>query len=97
MYKFIGKGKVGDNQLKWIKKNLTDPFARAQIDISNARVAMANDFKELKKILKISPKDLNKKIPGEPFTVGQAVRVYTWTQQGMNVPGLSKTDLKELE
>jgi len=96
MYRFIGKGKVGDTQLKWIKKNLTDPFARAQIDISNARVAMANDFKELKKILKISPKDLNKKIPGEPFTVGQAVRAYTWTQQGMEVPGLSKTDLKEL-
>ena len=96
MYKFIGKGKIGDKQLKWIKKNLTDPFARAQIDISNARVAMANDFKELKKILKISPKDLNKKIPGEPFTVGQAVRVYTWTKQGMNVPGLSKSDLKEL-
>ena len=96
MYKFIGKGKVGDTQLKWIKENLTDPFARAQIDISNARVAMANDFKELKKILKISPKDLNKKIPGEPFTVGQAVRAYTWTKQGMNVPGLSKADLKEL-
>jgi hypothetical protein len=96
MYKFIGKGNVGDTQLKWIKKNLTDPFARAQIDISNARVAMANDFKELKKVLKISPKDLNKKIPGEPFTVGQAVRAYTWTKQGMNVPGLSKSDLKEL-
>ncbi len=96
MYKFIGKGKVGDKQLKWIKKNLTDPFARAQIDISNARVSMANDFKELKKILQISPKDLNKKIPGEPFTVGQAIRAYTWTKQGMNVPGLSKTDLKEL-
>ena len=96
MYKFIGKGKVGDTQLKWIKENLTDPFARAQIDISNARVAMANDFKELKKVLKISLKDLNKKIPGEPFTVGQAVRAYTWTKQGMNVPGLSKADLKEL-
>jgi len=96
VYKFIGKGKVGDKQLKWIKKNLTDPFARAQIDISNARVSMANDFKELKKILKITSKDLNKKIPGEPFTIEQAIRVYTWTKQGMNIPGLSKNDLKEL-
>ena len=96
VYKFIGKGKIGDKQLKWIKKNLTDPFARAQIDISNARVSMANDFKELKKILKITSKDLNKKIPGEPFTVEQAVRVYTWTKQGINIPGLSKNDLKEL-
>ena len=66
------------------------------IDISNARVALANDFKELKKLLKISPKDLNKKIPGEPFTVGNAIRVFTWTQQGMSVPGLSKADSKEL-
>ena len=57
---------------------------------------MSNDFKALKKLLKINSSDLNKKIPGEPFTVGQAVRVYAWTQQGMEVPGLSKGDLKEL-
>ena len=96
LYKTLGKGKQGDADLKFYKDNLLDPFARAMIDISNARVALANDFKELKKLLKISPKDLNKKIPGEPFTVGNAIRVFTWTQQGMSVPGLSKADSKEL-
>ena len=89
---FVGKGKEGDKAIAWIKENFLDPFARANIDISNARVALANDFKNLKKILNISPKDLNKKITGEPYTVGGAVRVYTWAQQGMNIPGLSKAD-----
>ena len=94
---FAGKGKQGDATIAWVKKNFLDPFARANIDISNARVALANDFKALKKLLGVSPKDLNKKITGEPYTVGNAVRVYTWAQQGMTVPGLSKTDQKTLE
>jgi len=93
---FAGKGKKGNETIAWIKKNFLDPFARANIDISNARVALANDFKGLKKLLNISPKDLNKKITGEPYTVGGAIRVYTWTQQGMNIPGLSKADAKIL-
>ena len=96
VYKFIGKGKEGDAQLKWIKTHLTDLFAKGMVDVSNARVALANDYKEIKKISNIAPKDLKKKIPGEPFTVGQAVRVAAWTKQNMEVPGLSKVDLKEL-
>ena len=93
---FAGKGKQGDETIAWIKENFLDPFARANIDISNARVALANDFKALKKLLKVSPKELNVKITGEPYTVGNAVRVYTWVKQGMKVPGLSKADEKIL-
>jgi hypothetical protein len=94
---FAGKGKQGDKTIAWVKENFLDPFARANIDISNARVALANDFKALKKLLGVSPKDLNKKIIGEPYTVGNAVRVYTWGLQGITVPGLSKADQKILE
>ena len=94
---FAGKGKQGDETIAWVKENFLDPFARANIDISNARVALANDFKALKKLLNVSPKDLNKKITGEPYTVGNAVRVYTWVQQGMTIPGLSKADQQILE
>jgi len=94
---FAGKGKQGDETIAWVKENFLDPFARANIDISNARVALANDFKALKQLLGVSPKDLNKKITGEPYTVGNAVRVYTWVQQGMTIPGLSKADQKILE
>ena len=93
---FAGKGKEGDATIAWIKENFLDPFARANIDISNAQVSLANDFKALKKLMKISPKDLNKKIVGEPYTVGNAIRVFTWTKQGMKIPGLSQADAKIL-
>jgi hypothetical protein len=93
---FAGKGKEGDKTIAWIKENFLDPFARANIDISNARAALANDFKALKKLLGVSPQDLNKKIIGEPYTVSNAIRVYVWTQQDMNIPGLSKADAKIL-
>ena len=97
LYPTLGKGKVGDQQMAWYKYNLLDPFARGVNDISRDRVAMMNDYKSLKKELGVIPKDLRKKLPGEPYTKEQAVRVYTWNQlQGMEVPGVSKADLKTL-
>ena len=96
LYKTLGKGKLGDAQMAWYKKNLLDPFSRAMDNISRDRIALMNDFKALKKDLKIVPKNLKKKLPGEPFTQEQAVRTYIWNKQGMTPEGLSKTDLKEL-
>ena len=96
LYATLGKGKVGDSQMAWYKTNLLDPYARAMSNISRARRAMFEDYKALKKQIKIKPKDLKKKVPGEPFTREQAVRVYIWNQQGMEVPGISKADNKDL-
>ena len=96
LYTTLGKGKVGDEQMAWYKTHLLNPYARAMQNISRDRMRMINDFNALKKELKVVPKDLKKKIPGEPFTKEQAVRVYIWNKQGMEVPGLSKADLKEL-
>ena len=96
LYKTLGKGKLGDAQMAWYKKNLLDPFARAMDNISRDRIALMNDFKALKKDLKIVPKNLKKKLPGEPFTQEQAVRTYIWNKQGMTPDGMSKADLKEL-
>ena len=53
-----------------------------------------SDFKELKKQLEV-PKDLRKK-NASGFTNEQAVRVYLYDKMGHEVPGLSKTDLREL-
>jgi hypothetical protein len=91
----LAKGKLGDNQMQWYKDNLLDPYARAMNDISSARVAMFNDYKQLKEDLKVIPKDLKKKSVDE-YTREQAVRVYIWNKQGNNIPGLFKTDQKEL-
>ena len=96
LYETLGKGKEGDAQMAWYKQNLLDPYARAMNDLSSARLAMMNDYRALKKQLGIVPKNLRKKIPGEPWTREQAVRVYVWSKQGTEVPGISKADLKDL-
>ena len=96
LYETLGKGKTGDAQMAWYKQNLLDPYARAMNDLSSARLAMMNDYRALKKQLGIVPKNLRKKLPGEPWTREQAVRVYVWSKQGTEVPGISKNDLKDL-
>ena len=96
LYSTLGKGSIGDSQMAWYKKHLLNPYARAMESITRDRNALGRNFKALKKELKIVPRDLKKKIPGEPFTREQAVRVYIWNQLGMDVPGISKQDLKEL-
>ncbi len=96
LYETLGKGKLGDAQMAWYQENLIRPFAKAMNELSSARLAMMNDYRALKKELKIVPKNLRKKIPGEPWTKEQAVRVYVWDKQGMDIPGISKTDLKDL-
>ena len=96
LYPTLAKGKLGDNQMAWYKKNLLDPFARANANISRERIALMNDYKALKSQLNIVPKNLKKTIPGDTYTREQAVRVYIWNKQGMTIPGLSKADLKDL-
>ena len=96
LYETLGKGKIGDAQMAWYKQNLFDPYARAMNDLSSARLAMMNDYRALKKQLGIVPKNLRKKLPGEPWTREQAVRVYVWNKQGTEVPGISKNDLRDL-
>ena len=96
LYETLGKGKLGDSQMAWWKKHLLDPYARAVNDIDNARLSVMQDYRALKKQLGFVPKNLRKKIPGEPFTREQAVRVYIWNNLGYDVPGISQQDLKEL-
>ena len=96
LYKTLGKGKIGDSQMKWYKDNLLDPYARAIENITRDRNTLGNNFRALKRELNVVPKDLKKKFPGSEFTKEQGVRVYIWDQIGKDIPGLSKADLKEL-
>ena len=94
LYPTLAKGKLGDQQMAWYKERLLNPFARAMENLSRDRVNLMSDFKALKKELEV-PKDLRKEaIDG--FTNEQAVRVYLWNKQGLDIPGISKRDLKDL-
>ena len=96
LYSTLGKGSIGDAQMAWYKAHLLNPFARAMENLANDRANMMQDFRGLKKSLKIVPKNLRKKIKDSNFTQEQAVRTYIWDQQGMEIPGLSKKDQQAL-
>ena len=96
LYPTLGKGKVGDAQMSWYKKNLINPYAEGMNKISKARVYMMNTYNSLKKQLDVVPKDLAKKIEGTDYTREQALRVYIWNKQKMNIPGISDADVSKL-
>ena len=94
VYTTLGKGKKGEAHLKFYQENLFDPYTRAMENLSTDRVNLMADFKALKKQLDV-PKDL-RKTTESGFTNEQAVRVHLWNKMGEKIPGLSKSDLKEL-
>ncbi len=94
LYVTLPKGIKGEKAYKFYQDALLDPYTRAMTNLSTSRVNIMSDFKTLKKELDV-PKDL-KKETASGFTNEQAVRVYLWNQLGEKIPGLSKTDLKEL-
>ena len=96
LYKTLGKGRVGDAQMAFYKENLLDPYNRAEMSVTQAKIAAAQDFKALKSGLKTLPKTLSKETGIGGFTYSHAVRVAVWTAQGMDIPGLSKRDIAEL-
>jgi len=99
IYPTLGKGKLGDKQMAWYKKNLLDPFARAENAITNERHQRMKDFHALKKEISDVPKGIRKEFKDGPlkgYNKETAIRTYIWNQQGMEIPGMSKTDLNNL-
>ena len=94
LYTTLPKGRKGEKAMKFYQDALLDPYTRAMTNLSTSRVNLMADFKALKKQLDV-PKDLKKETESG-FTNEQAVRVYLWNKIGEKIPGLSKTDLKEL-
>ena len=64
--------------------------------LSKARVFLMNNYNLLKSQLGIVPKNLSKKIEGTDYTREQAIRVYIWNKQKMNIPGISDKDISQL-
>ena len=93
---FQGFGKTGERHKAFFDDNLHKPYARAYNELNAAQQAITSDYKALGALLPTVKQKLNKKIPGEPFTYDQAIRVHRWVGAGFEVPGLSKADIKVL-
>ena len=96
LYRIIGKGEKGKKDLAFFKKHLLDPYDAAYKAMQDDAQRVTDAFKDLVKKLPEVKKNLKKVIPGTKFTYEQALRVSIWTDMGLEVPGLSKTDLKKL-
>jgi hypothetical protein len=101
MYDLMGSGKQGNRHAQWISDNLIKPYNKAEQQILSAKVAIANDFAALKKAFPslrstIKGNPLMDLIGVGPYTKSQAMRVYMWAKQGMEIPGLSKRDQNAL-
>jgi hypothetical protein len=95
-YKYMGKGELGEQQAAFFKEKLFDPYELAIQQIDKKKQAIRNDYKALVKELPQVRKNLKQNIEGTNYTIEQAIRVYTWSKNGMEIPGLSKRDQKML-
>ncbi len=96
LYKMLPKGKQGDAAFQWMKDNLIDPFNKAEQTVIAAKISVANDFNAIRDSIDNIPDNLNKQAGYSNFTWSQALRVYIWNMQGMEIPGLSARDQKAL-
>ena len=102
MYPLVGKGKQGDQDLEFIKKAILTPFAQAEHAITRERLNTAAEFRALKKQIneELGSTSLSKELGKEAidgFTNEQALRVWIWDNQGMDVPGLNEKDISKLK
>ena len=101
MYAFIGKGKQGNKHAQFIKENLMDPYNKAEQELLSSKVTVANDFAALREAFptlksKRGKNPLMEEIGVGPYTRSQAIRVYMWNKQGMDIPGMSQRDIDAL-
>ena len=96
IYNTLEKGRIGEAQQVWWKENFFDPFARAEDNLTRDQMSLAGDFNAIKSELKVNGKKLLQKNE-TGFTNQQTLRTYMWNKQGMEIPGLSKADLKEIK
>ena len=102
LYTTLPKGKKGESAMAFYKEHLLDPYGKAITGLRTGRITIAKNYKALKKELGIVPRTLKKNFKYEDengnmkeslFTKENAIRVYTWDAQGLDIPGLSNVDL----
>ena len=95
-YTFAGKGKQGEADQKFIEDNIITPYTRGVAMIEAVKQQIRREVMALRKADKKLFKMLGKKITNSDYTYDHALRVYMWTQQGIEIPGMSKDDIRFL-
>jgi hypothetical protein len=97
IYSLLGKGEVGEKHHEWFKKHLFDPYSEGIRNLNIAQQTVANSAKQLKKQMPDAVKKAKQPVRGlKEYTYETAIRVYNWVKNGIEVPGLTKTDQDKL-
>ena len=93
IYPTLGKGKKGEEDLKWYKENLIDPYSVGISNFEAAKQNALNTWATVKSKVKGAKKLLNKEGIRD-FSNEEAIRLYLWDKQGILPDGVAKKDLK---
>ena len=92
LMRLTGKGKKGEQQKEFLHKALVDPYNRAYREMNEMQYNMINDYSNLVKQNPEIKKILKKDFENTDFTTEQAIRIYLWRENGIDIPGLSDTE-----
>ena len=96
IYGFLGKGKQGEKDLKFFKDNLFDTFAKATKELNSIKQKMSEEYSALKNRLPNVVSKLQEEIEGTNFSVDNAIRVYLWNKNNIDIPGISQEQIDAL-
>ena len=101
LYKLYGKGKQGNEDMAWMKKNILRPYTAAENALSTYRMNLVVDYKALEAQMKAMGDGKAevasvKRVEKLGFNIDQAVRVYMWSRLGRDIPGISDVEIAQL-
>lgn len=96
LYKFMGKGSVGEEQQKFFADALLKPYANGNDLMDAARQSIKNDYKALLNQFPGIKNKIESLTPDGDFTYDQALRVAMWNEEGIEIPGISQRDQTKL-
>ena len=96
LYNFLGKGELGEQQKEFFNEALLKPYSHGTDLLDAARQSIKNEYKQLLNDHPGVNKKLEQLIPSKDFTYDQAVRVAMWSDENVEIPGLSQRDSKKL-
>tara|TARA_A100001515_G_scaffold29979_1_gene23392 strand:+ start:402 stop:9788 length:9387 start_codon:yes stop_codon:yes gene_type:complete len=96
LYRLLSPGKLGEQQMAFFKKALFDPFAKGYTSLNKAKQNLDAGYRNILKVFPSVKKSLSQTVEDTNFTNDQAVRVYLWDKNNVEVPGLSKRDQQTL-
>ena len=88
LYAFLPGGKLGVEAKEFFKSTILKPYSEGVAAAEAEILQLSKKFVELKDSLKNL--NINENIEGTPYTMGDAIKVYNWIKQGVDVDILKK-------